>query len=68
MEVLSRKLSVLTAIVALTVTMVVGFSAGVSWDVTLIRGFILFILIMVVSLILFGLALKDRPEKEKEEK
>ena len=67
MEVLSRKLSVLTAIVALIVTMIVGFMSGVSWDVTLLRGCFLFVLVMVVSLILFGLALKDSPENNKDE-
>lgn len=67
MEVLSRKLSVISAIVAFAVTLVVGFMAGVSWDVTLLRGCFLFVLVMVVSLILFGLALKDSPENSKEE-
>jgi len=66
-EILSRKLSALTAIIAMIVTLAAGFTAGVAWDIALMRGFAAFTLIMMISLVLFRLALKDRRDEKSEE-
>jgi len=58
--VLAKKLSIVAAIIAMTVVITAGFMSGVSWDIVLIRGGIVFSFVMAVSAVLFNLAVTDR--------
>ena len=57
---LVKKLSILFASLAFAVVLVMGFSSGLSWDLVLLRGIIVFIAVLLGCLIVFGLAVQDR--------
>lgn len=61
--VLAKKLSIVAALIAMAVVITAGFVSGVSWDVVLMRGGIVFSIVAVVGVVLFNLAVADRPEK-----
>ena len=61
--VLAKKLSIVAALIAMTVVIAAGFISGVSWDVVLMRGGIVFSIVVVIGAVLFNLAVADRPEK-----
>ncbi len=61
--VLAKKLSIVAALIAMAVVITAGFISGVSWDVVLMRGGIVFSIVAVVGAVLFNLAVADRPEK-----
>ena len=60
MDILAKKMAIISAILGLVVVLAVGLMAGVARDVLLIRGVVVFFTLMGVSMALFKLALKDR--------
>lgn len=61
MDVVAKKMSVIAALFALMVVLAMGLISGVSVEVVLMRGGLVFFMLMGISLALFKLALKDRP-------
>ena len=61
MDVLAKKMSILSALLGLVVVLAAGLIAGVAREVVLLRGGLVFFMVMGISMALFKLALKDRP-------
>lgn len=61
MDVLAKKMSIVSALLGLMVVLAAGLIAGVAREVVLIRGGLVFFMVMGISMVLFKLALKDRP-------
>ena len=62
MDVVAKKMSVIVALFALMVVLAMGLISGVSVEVVLMRGGLVFFMAMGCSMLLFNLALKDRPD------
>ncbi len=60
MDVLAKKMSIISALLGLMVVLAAGLIAGVAREVVLIRGGLVFFMLMGISMALFKLALKDR--------
>ena len=70
MDLLAKKLSVIAALAAMTVAIVVGGLSGIPVEVVLLRGGVVFLVMISCSMVLMKLALKDREQRgdgEKEE-
>lgn len=61
MDVLAKKLSILMALLAMIVIILAGFIAGLPWELVLARSGGAFIVVVMVSIVLFKLALDDKP-------
>ena len=62
MDVVAKKMSVIAALFALMVVLAMGLISGVSVEVVLMRGGVVLFMAMGCSMLLFNLALKDRPD------
>lgn len=61
MDVLAKKMSILAALIAMVVVIVVGGLSSLPWELVLMRGGTAFVLVIACSMLLFKLALRDRP-------
>lgn len=60
MGLLAKKMSIIAALLALMVVLLTGFISGGAVDVIMMRGGLIFFMIMGIGMLLFNLALKDR--------
>lgn len=60
MGLLAKKMSIIAALLALIVVLLTGFISGGAVDVIMMRGGLIFFMIMGIGMLLFNLALKDR--------
>jgi len=61
MDILAKKLSVISAIIAMLVVAAAGLISGVYWESVMIRSAASFFAVLLAGIVLFRLALKDRP-------
>ena len=57
---LVKKLSALFALLSFAFVLALGLSAGLLWDLVLLRGILVFLGVLLGGLLVFGLAARDK--------